>query len=162
MEQKRIDPKIISLIVIVLIAMAAGTVYLTGNKGADGTQSSSQEMAGTTSTTTTADTPATTASSSSYKDGEYTETGSYTTPGGSESITVTVTLSNGTVTAVDASGSARGGDAAQYQATFLSGYKSSVVGKSIDSVSLSRVAGSSLTSGGFNRALAAIKSDAAS
>lgn len=166
MEQKRIDPKIISLIVIVLIAAAAGTVYLTGKDHNNNATSAQSRMPGTSEMgmkdgSNSANNDSNVATGR-YRDGQYTETGNYATPGGSESVTVTVTLANGTVTAVDATGSASGGEAAQYQSAFLSGYKSSVVGKSIDDVSLSRVAGSSLTSGGFNRAITTIKNDAAS
>ncbi|MHD0330680.1 hypothetical protein ACY18M_17150, partial [Proteus mirabilis] len=52
------------------------------------------------------------------------------------------------------------GESREYQAKFASGFKTLVVGKKIDEVSLSRVAGSSLTSGGFNAALADIESQA--
>ncbi len=57
------------------------------------------------------------------------------------------------------------GDAAspqsrQYQQAFMGGIAGEVVGKDIDDLSVSRVAGSSLTSGGFNDALETIKADA--
>ncbi|WP_447589312.1 hypothetical protein [Microbacterium lacticum] len=42
----------------------------------------------------------------------------------------------------------------------MGGIAGEVVGKDIDDVSVSRVAGSSLTSGGFNDALETIKADA--
>ena len=49
----------------------------------------------------------------------------------------------------------------EYQAKFIGGIAEAVVGQDIDEISVSRVAGSSLTSGGFNQAIEAIKADAA-
>ena len=49
----------------------------------------------------------------------------------------------------------------QYQGEFIGGIADVVVGEDIDEISVSRVAGSSLTSGGFNEAIEAIKADAA-
>jgi hypothetical protein len=48
-----------------------------------------------------------------------------------------------------------------YQSQFIGGIADAVVGKDIDQISVSRVAGSSLTSGGFNDAIETIKSEAA-
>lgn len=163
-RNKKINPVIISLIVITLIAIAAGATYLA-------TRDDDNRQAPATQTTTTAprsntDTPrsvtTTTSVPSSYADGTYSATGSYSTPGGTESITVKVALVKDIVASIDTTGSARGGNAAQYQSAFLSNYKTHVVGKSIDTVSLSRVAGSSLTSNGFNTAIEDIKNDARS
>ena len=53
------------------------------------------------------------------------------------------------------------GNAVQYQGQFASGIAAEVVGKDIDELEVSRVAGSSLTSEGFNQAVDAIKADAA-
>src|SRR6478735_1599913 len=64
------------------------------------------------------------------------------------------------VTAVDVTGSATSGNSKQYQSAFISGISAEVVGKDIDSLDVSKVAGSSLTSGGFNAALDTIRSDA--
>ncbi|MET3805820.1 cytoskeletal protein RodZ [Nakamurella sp. UYEF19] len=112
----------------------------------------------TSAAATSAASPA--AAASTYKNGKYTETGDYDSPSGTESVTVTVTLAADVVTATTATGSADSGPSAQYQEQFLAGYSTEVVGKEIDSVSLSRVSGSSLTSNGFNAALEKIKSDA--
>ncbi len=169
-SKKRINPAVISIIVIVLIAIAAGAVYAANNSSKSTSDATSETPMQTQSTntssstdTTTSTTPATdTTSSHTYTDGSYTATGSYTTPGGTESITITVTLSGNSVSDVSAKGSASRGDSGEYQSRFLSGYKSQVVGKSIDSISLSRVAGSSLTSNGFNSALTKIRSEALS
>lgn len=95
-----------------------------------------------------------------YRDGSYTATGTYSSPGGNEAIAVTVTLKNGIISDTSAQPKANDSDSAEYQAKFISGYKSLVVGKSIDTVSLSRVSGSSLTSKGFNSAISTIKTQA--
>ena len=148
----RINPKLISLVVIALIAIAAGGVHFAG-------QASDETPVGDTATTN--ETQAGSATSG-YTDGTYTATGSYSTPGGTERITVAATLAGGAITSIRATGSASGGESRQHQSEFLENYKSLVVGKSIDSVKLSRVAGSSLTSNGFNAAIAEIKTDAKS
>jgi uncharacterized protein with FMN-binding domain len=95
-----------------------------------------------------------------YKDGTYTATGSYSSPGGTESIKVTLTIANDTVTAASVTGDAKDSDSKEYQDMFIRNYKDQVVGRSVDSISLSRVSGSSLTSDGFNDALKQIKSAA--
>lgn len=95
-----------------------------------------------------------------YEDGTYSAMGTYVTPGGRESINVTVTIENGIIIRTDVDQNAISLDAKDFQARFVSGYKKEVISKKIDKVSLSRVAGSSLTSHGFNKALTQIKSDA--
>lgn len=94
------------------------------------------------------------------KDGTYKATGSYSSPGGNEKITVTVTLKDGVVTETSATSGANDQTSKQYQAEFIAGYKDEVVGKKITTVKLSRVAGSSLTSQGFNDAIQQIKQQA--
>ena len=114
------------------------------------------ETAKTTETTEAADA----VSSSTYADGEYTATGSYTTPGGRESVTVTLTLGNDVVTAVNVDGSAKQGDSLRYQSEFIENIASQVVGVAIDDLDVSKVAGSSLTSSGFNDAISQIAAEA--
>jgi uncharacterized protein with FMN-binding domain len=96
-----------------------------------------------------------------YADGTYTADGSYQSPGGEESVSVSITLEGDIVTAVTVTPHATSGNSKQYQSQFASGIAGQVVGKEIDSLDVSRVAGSSLTSGGFNDALEQIKADAA-
>jgi uncharacterized protein with FMN-binding domain len=102
------------------------------------------------------------ATSASYKDGTYTEDGKYTSPGGPQSVTVKLTLAGDKVTDVTVTGHATDPTAKSYQAQFVDGISAEVVGKDINTLNVSRVAGSSLTSGGFNEALKAIKADALS
>lgn len=101
------------------------------------------------------------ASSGSYADGTYTAEGSYATPESVESISVTISLKDDIITDVQVEGDPTRAESEQYQGQFIGGISDAVVGKDIDEVSVSRVAGSSLTSGGFNQALDAIKAEAA-
>lgn len=95
-----------------------------------------------------------------YRNGSYTESGRYTTPGGAESILVTLELDNGAVSGVQMRTEAKSPTAKQFQNQFQQRLVSAVVGRDISSLSVSRVAGASLTSIGFNDALTRIKSDA--
>lgn len=95
-----------------------------------------------------------------YVDGSYTASGSYSTPESIEQISVTVTLEGGVVTTVDVVGDPQTGDSARFQNMFIGGIAELVVGKPIDEISVRRVAGSSLTSGGFGQALGAIRQQA--
>jgi uncharacterized protein with FMN-binding domain len=95
-----------------------------------------------------------------YTDGTYTETGNYTSPNGAEKVDVTLTLESNVVTDVTVKGYGESPNSKQYQSEFISGIAAEVVGKNIDDLSVDKVAGSSLTSGGFNKAVDAIKSDA--
>lgn len=96
-----------------------------------------------------------------YADGTYTAEGSYATPESVETITVTVTLESDIITAVEVEGDPQRPESEQYQGQFIGGISDVVVGQDIDEISVSRVAGSSLTSGGFNEAIEAIKAEAA-
>ncbi len=115
---------------------------------------------GSSSASTNGDSAANT--SASYRDGTYTEDGDYVSPGGPQSVTVKLTLAGDKVTTVTVTGHASDPTAKSYQAQFIGGIAAKVVGKDIDTLKVSRVAGSSLTSGGFNAALKAIKADALS
>jgi uncharacterized protein with FMN-binding domain len=99
-------------------------------------------------------------STASYTDGEYTATGDYQSPGGSESVTVTLTLTDSVVTALDVTGSGGSPNAQKFQGEFIENISDVVVGKPLSSLNVSKVAGSSLTSGGFNEALDQIRADA--
>ena len=102
------------------------------------------------------------ATAGSYTDGTYTESADYTSPGGTETVEVTVTLADGVITEVEAVGDGDNPNSKRYQSEFSEGIADVVVGKSIDEISVDKVAGSSLTSSGFNDAIELIKADAAS
>lgn len=154
-ERKK-NPAIVAIIVIVLLALAGGAVYVaTRPSETTTTENTTQNETGNSSTPAESSEVA-----GDYKNGTYEASGSYSTPGGRESVDLTVTITDGVITATEIDGSATSGDSLQYQTRFINNYKSMVVGKSVDEVSLSRVAGSSLTSTGFNNALDQIKTDA--
>ncbi len=95
-----------------------------------------------------------------YADGTYTATGSYVSPGGQESIEVTLTLTSDVVSAVEVVSNAQNPNSVRYQGEFISGIEDVVVGVPLDDLEVDKVAGSSLTSGGFNQAVETIKGEA--
>jgi uncharacterized protein with FMN-binding domain len=110
---------------------------------------------------TSGNTPvSTTPSTSPYKDGTYSATGSYLSPGGEDDLHVSVTLANGIITDATVTSGAHDQTSAHYQGIFINNCRPLVVGKNINDVVLSKVSGSSLTSGGFNDALTKIKAEA--
>jgi hypothetical protein len=78
-----------------------------------------------------------------------------------ETIAVTVILEDGVITAVEVKGNPQKSESEEYQRQFIGGIADFVVGESIEQIEISRVAGSSLTSGGFNQAIEAIRAEAA-
>lgn len=102
----------------------------------------------------------TAASSAVYADGTYTAKGGYQSPGGPETIELTITLANNVISQVIVTPGATGGTSSRYQGQFAEGVGAETVGKALDDIKVSRISGSSLTSGGFNEALDSIKADA--
>lgn len=145
---------IIGVIVITLLTIATTVVVMNAGNG------SSDSAADSSTVSTKSDATTTGPSSASFKDGTYTATGSYQTPGGRESIGVTVDLADNIISDATVQQNAISGEAQEFQSAFASGFKSQVVGKKIDQVSLSRVAGSSLTPIGFNNAIDDIENQA--
>ena len=97
---------------------------------------------------------------SSYKDGIYEAEGEYTSPGGAESIDVSLTLKNGVIEDATITSNATRPISRQMQSSFIEGYKEVVIGKNIDDLNLTKVSKSSLTPKGFNDAVAKIKAEA--
>ena len=96
----------------------------------------------------------------SYRDGSYRADGAYQSPAGGESIIVVLQLENDIVTDVEIGLYPTSATSSTYQAEFASGIGELVVGQDIDSLDVTVVAGSSLTSTGFRAALASIKAEA--
>ncbi|GAA3670562.1 FMN-binding protein [Microbacterium marinilacus] len=150
----------------VLVLAGCGTTA-TAESAEDSTSTdtgTSTEQSTDTSTTDSTDTSTETSTddgTSDYTDGTYTADGSYQTPQSVETVTVTVTLEDDIVTDVEVSGDPQASESQQYQSQFIDGIAAEVVGVDIDDLSVDRVAGSSLTSGGFNSAIEQIKQDAA-
>ncbi|MFD5226802.1 FMN-binding protein [Microbacterium sp. NPDC058342] len=133
------------------LAGIAGALLLAGCSGAADAdeQPSTSDAAGDSST------------AAPYADGEYTAEGSYQTPETVETISVTLTLEDDIVTDVEVTGDPIARETENYQGQFIDGIADVVVGKKLDELDVDRVAGSSLTSGGFDKAVEAIKSAAA-
>lgn len=150
----------------VLVLAGCGTAA-TAESAEDSTSTdtgTSTEQSTDTSTTDSTDTSTETSTddgTSDYADGTYTADGTYQTPQSVETVTVTVTLEDDVVTDVEVSGDPQASESQQYQSQFIDGIAAEVVGVDIDDLSVDRVAGSSLTSGGFNSAIEQIKQDAA-
>ncbi len=96
----------------------------------------------------------------SYKDGAYSATGEYISPGGPEEVKLTLTLKDGTITDSVFTAQSERPISQKFQKEFSAGYKEYVIGKKIDEVQITKVSGSSLTPKGFNDALAKIKAEA--
>lgn len=98
---------------------------------------------------------------SSYQAGTYEADGDYQTPETMTHITVSMTIDDaGTVEAVEVTPGAEIGNSLIFQTKFADGIADVVVGKNLDDLEVTKVAGSSLSSGGFNVAIAMIKAQA--
>lgn len=144
------------VIVLLAVLVAGGTVAYFQNK-------KTPELAG--GLTPTPDAAAqdskTGAAEVPYNDGVYATTGNYTSPGGPETIDVTLTVTGGVITDASVVGNAVNPGSKKFQGQFIGGYKEFVIGKELSGLSLSVVSGSSLTPKGFNDALEDIRSQAA-
>ncbi|MGX5681959.1 hypothetical protein [Schumannella luteola] len=147
------------------IALAAGLTLVGALAGCSTTTSPTDDTADTTTPDTTEETTAPTDTTDSgdatYKDGTYSASGQYQSPNGTETLDVTITLQDDIITAVEVVGEGTNPNTIRYQGEFIGGISAIVVGKDIDEISVSKVAGSSLASGGFNAAVETIKADAA-
>jgi len=146
-HQKHIITAVAVLVAITLIVVA--TVAATKKKDTTASTADAANISSQTATT-----------SATYNDGTYSANASYQSPGGTEKVAVKLTIKGGVVTTSTVTSTPTESEAREYQDMFLSGYKSKVVGQSVDTIKLSRVSGSSLTSEGFNSALATIKQQA--
>ncbi len=145
---------------VALIAIAASMLNKKDEQQASNTRDTStsqQEMASISSEVeNTADSD----EGATYKDGTYTVSDTYPSPGGEEDIKVVLTLKDNAVTAVDVTQDANQRESEEYQSMFQQGYKSRVIGKAIDGLELDSVSGSSLTTQAFDEALEQIRSQA--
>lgn len=92
-----------------------------------------------------------------YADGTYEATGSYVSPGGQQQVEVTLSLTDGVVTAVTVTPDAADPRSQGFQEQFASGIGEVVLGVPLDELAVDKVSGSSLTSGGFADAVEQIK-----
>lgn len=148
----------IPVVVVVVIAAAVFAFYTAqGGKQVSAPTQTAQEAKAT-------QTPeeVVTQKASVYKDGKYTVTGNYVSPGGPREIGVTITLKGDVITESVFEGRADDPTSQRFQGEFRDNYQPQVIGKNIDEVNLTKVAGSSLTPKGFDDALEKVKSEAKS
>lgn len=163
MEQssnKKIIAGAIIIAAVVLIAVAASMFSEKEENAAKTDTTSTSQTSNNAATTTNASSAATIDSSSTYKDGTYTVSDTYSSPGGIEDIKVTLTIGNNMITDVSVVQEANNNESAEYQEKFQDSYKSKVVGRAISGLQLSRSSGASLTTNAFNDALNQIRSQA--
>lgn len=160
------DKLFVTIASIIVLAGAGYTGYtLFVTKDSDTTKTSTTTSTDSASATTTPTTSQQSSNSSSastsYKDGTYTETMSYSVPhGDTNSVTVKLTVANGVITAVSTTHDYQDHESAEYIDMFDQEIQSAVVGKNLSGFSVSRVGGASLTSSAFNDALDTIRNDA--
>ena len=165
MEPQKKSSKAVGIVIGIIVVVAIVLVTILSSKKAPAVAPATDQTSSDTTTTSQlppADTTTTTTTTSAsvYKDGTYSATGSYQSPGGQDQIAVTLTLKNDIITDVTATPEPGDHTSARYQNMFISGYKQYVVGQNIASVHLTKVSGSSLTPAGFDNALAQIEAQA--
>lgn len=149
---------------VALLAGCSSTSGSTTGSGSSGSGSSGSGSSSSSSSDSSSTSPSSAtdagSSSGSYKDGSYTEQGTYSSPGGQEVISVNLTIASDAVKAVTVKTVKADPTATQYESQFIGGISKAIVGKKIDDLHVTQVAGSSLTSQGFDNALTKIKADA--
>jgi uncharacterized protein with FMN-binding domain len=151
-------PKL-AVAVVLVAAYAAFAAFKNSNKEQAQPVDLSKEPGGNQTQNTTQEPPK---ALSPYKDGTYSATGNYISPGGAETISVTLTLKDGIVTAAEVVPQATRPISVTLQNDFAANYKVQVIGKNIEGLQLGKISGSSLTPKGFNNALEQIRTQAKS
>lgn len=169
-------PAIVGALAIAIIISAAAYVVTQNSSNsttsvAANTQTATKETTSQTTDAATstanssqaADTTTTTNSTSStggYNDGTYAASADYSVPHGNNSIKVSLTVKNGVVASVSSSHDYADHESGMYVDWFDAAIDNFVVGKSLGDISLNRVGGASLTTYGFDDALATIANQA--
>jgi uncharacterized protein with FMN-binding domain len=138
----------------------AGTVAGCAPSPTESTPAASGGAAETSAAAPSAGTSSLASSGSAYKDGTYSADGNYVSPNGTETVGVELSLADGIVTDVNITQHPSNPNTRKFQGEFAGGIAGQIVGKNIDQLNVSKVAGSSLTSGGFNQAVEKIKQEA--
>ncbi|WP_332663510.1 FMN-binding protein [Aeromicrobium sp.] len=141
-----------------LTAAAAASVMLLTAACGGGSDDASSDKSSSSSSASSDDTSD--ASAATYKDGDYEAEGTYSNPSGESKVEVEVTLADNKISEITVTPMAQNATSKQFQEKFAGGISGEVVGKSLDELDVSKVAGSSLTSSGFNAAIDDIKADA--
>lgn len=137
-------------------AAAASVLLLTAACGGGSDDASSDK----TSSSSASSDDTSDASAATYKDGDYDAEGTYSNPSGESKVEVEITLADNKISEITVTPMAQNATSKQFQEKFAGGISGEVVGKSLDELDVSKVAGSSLTSLGFNAAIDDIKADA--
>lgn len=157
-SKSSIMPIVLTVAIVVIILV--GVIAFATNNSSNNQAATNQQPIPTSTTKSNPQPTTSNVAEASYKDGEYMAEGMYISPGGSESIDVTLTLSDGVVTDAHVTSNATRPISKQMQASFIGGYKDQVIGKSLDEINLSKVSASSLAPKGFNDAVKKIKAQA--
>lgn len=140
-------------------AAAASVLLITAACGGSDSDPAATNNA-TTSAPAAGDPTTDAATSGDVKDGDYSAEGDYISPAGPSHVVVDLTISGGVISAVTVTPEATQLTSKQFQTKFAGGVADEVVGKSLDELKVSKVAGSSLTGKGFNDAIEKIKAEA--
>jgi uncharacterized protein with FMN-binding domain len=97
-----------------------------------------------------------------YRDGQYTATGNYVSPGGAQALDIKATLKDGVITNLEMTTKATDPKSERYQNIFKQSISGVIIGKPLnDNLDPGLLNGSSLTHTGFTQAIEAIKVQAA-
>lgn len=170
-SSSKATPIIVGSLAVIAIVGVGGYIYASGatndqtsnNAGTEPSvvQASDTTTQSNTTQTTTPTSEISDTSSSVYANGTYTATTSYAVPRGFQNtIKVTVTVDNGTISAVSATHEYEDRESEFYVDAFDADISAAVGGDTIDDAYAGRVGGASLTSNAFNDALQTIVNDA--
>ena len=154
LQKKTVSTWIIALIVVVLLGGLLA--YLISNKTEDDDDDDDFSKTPVVSNAVSPQSSASTATDT-YKNGTYNAIGGYDSPAGWDTLNVSLTLANGVVTNVVVTPDVVVSGSKRWVERFISGINQVVVGRNINDLNLTQVSGASLTTGGFNDAVAKIK-----
>lgn len=158
---------VVGAVALVAAATTGGYSLFTDKSSATPTTSAPGSSATSTTTMNSATRPATTSSTatsiaSTYKDGTYTATSSYSAPhGGQNTLAATVVIANGKISSVKTTDTYADDESAMWIGAFEQSVSSDASGQSIADYTPTRVGGASLTSMAFSDTLDQIRSKAA-
>jgi hypothetical protein len=157
-------PIVVSVLGVVIVAMAVALFTISPTKdtadqvSVTGVEVRSEELAVTSNDTTSPNETTNDDDVVTMAPTTLTGTAKYSTPARiTHDIAVTLTLDGDVVTDVFVNFDNGKGPANDHQKRFESSYKTAAIGQKLGNLSLSRVGGASLTSGGFNEAVAQIR-----
>jgi len=161
-ESAQRQKTLVIVTVLAVVVIAAAVAFYQRSKTSDSTVTSTPSQSSNINSSTSTQSNSTNDATAEYADGTYEATGNYRSPGGAESVDVSLTIVDGVITESTVMPSGNNRESKEYQSQFVSNYKQYVVGKELADLTLSRVSGSSLTPLGFNQAVDAIRSQAQS